>query len=78
MSNDIKEMSKDELKQEHKQLQEQLENRREERRIYEDTENSGGGTTREGSREETERIDQEMDKIRGRQKELYNEHQNRR
>jgi hypothetical protein len=77
MSNDVKEMSKENLKKEHKQLQEQLENKREERRGYEDTEYTGGRQTQEGSREETERIDQEMDQIRKRQKELYDEHQNR-
>jgi hypothetical protein len=77
MSKDPKEMTKEELKEEHRQMQGELENKREERRQYEDTETTGGRQTQQGSREETERIDQEMDGIRKRQKELYDEHQNR-
>jgi len=78
MSNrDVKGMSKEDIKKEHRDLQRHLENLREEREGYEPTETTGSRQTQEGSRNETRRIDEEMDDVRRRQKELYNEHQNR-
>ena len=75
---DVNTMSDKELKDEHRGLQGRLNTLREDRRTYENDSLLGQNAPARGEREQMDEIDREMDEIRRRQREIYQEFQNRR